>query len=271
MAWALYTYLGLDSRILADAEALAEQQRPDAELPVRGNVVVLSQGRALNRYGREVLRRQPSEFKFGTHSSETGGEFVLAGRRTFDEEGTGLMFVHGSEHLFVHGTDTKGLEKAMRAFPVRTGTPCPEWMIIGGDAETKSFGGLLGAGSYLEIVRLLSVMLPIFSRLFSAKDSTYQVLPTTSHSNDKTQQSQNGHTGPHSPPTSLKDVLTSRLVRRSGPFFLALFILLAFHGVKTYLERQRYHGLPDYKEIRAYEKRLPQHKMNLPWPEGKNG
>ncbi|KAG9043944.1 hypothetical protein FS837_008964 [Tulasnella sp. UAMH 9824] len=112
-------------------------------------------------------------------------------------------------------------------------------------------------------------MLPIFSRLFSAKDSTYQLLPTTSHLNDENHQSQNGHTAYHPPPTSLKDVLTSRPVRRSGPFFLALFLILAVHGVKTYLER--YHGLPDYKEIRAYEKRLPQHKMNLPWPEGKNG
>ncbi|KIO15959.1 hypothetical protein M407DRAFT_86596 [Tulasnella calospora MUT 4182] len=145
LSWALYTYLGLDSRIEADAEALAEEQQPNAELRSRGSVIVLSQGRVLNRYGRDVLRRQPSEFGFGTEGSGAG-EFVLAGRWKFEERGTGLMFMHSSDHLFMHGTDVEGLERAMRAFPVRTGTPCPEWLVIGRDAETKSFGGILGAG-----------------------------------------------------------------------------------------------------------------------------
>ncbi|KAG8906179.1 hypothetical protein FRC01_008099, partial [Tulasnella sp. 417] len=220
LAWALYTYLGLDSRIVADAEALAEEQRPDAELPSRrGSVIVLSQGRALNRYGRDVLRRQPSEFEFGTNGG-AGGEFVLAGRRTFDVQGTGLMFMHGSNHLFMHGTDVQGLERAMRAFPLRTGTPCPEWMVIGEDAETKSLGGILGAGFWTSDGRISPVM---------------------------------------------------SYLARSGPFFLALFLFLAFSRVREYLERKHYHGLPTYKEISAYEKSLPQHKMNLPWPEGKDG
>lgn len=139
----LYTYLGLDSRIVADAEALAELP---AEADSRGSVIVLSQGSAWNEYGREVLRRQPSEFRFGTSDGSAGGEFELNGRRIFDERGTGLMFMHGANHLFMHGTDADGLERMLRAFPVRTGTPCPEWTVIGREADAKSLGGMLGAG-----------------------------------------------------------------------------------------------------------------------------
>ncbi|KAG8951110.1 hypothetical protein FRC04_006769 [Tulasnella sp. 424] len=143
LSWVLYTYLSLDSRIVADAEALAELH---AEADMQGSVIVLSQGSAWNEYGREVLRRQPSEFRFGTSGGSAAGEFELDGRRRFDERGTGLMFMHGSNHLFMHGTDADGLERVLRAFPVRTGTPNPEWTVIGKEAEVKSLGGILGAG-----------------------------------------------------------------------------------------------------------------------------
>lgn len=49
-------------------------------------------------------------------------------------------------HLFIHGTDALGLERAFRAFPFRTGTSCPEWMIIGNEADKLSYGGIVGAG-----------------------------------------------------------------------------------------------------------------------------
>ncbi|KAG9018296.1 hypothetical protein FRB90_011626 [Tulasnella sp. 427] len=182
LSWALYTYLGLDSRIVSDAEALAEDDANQTQASL-GNVVVLSQGGTANAYGREVLRRQPSEFTFGRTGN---GEIELGGRK-FAEPGTGVMFMHGPRHLFVHGVDADGLERVLRTFPIRTGTPCPEWIVMGKDADARSFGGILGA------------------------------------------------------------------------------------GVRDYLEMKPYHGLPNYKAIEAYEKALPQHNMNLTWPEGKDG
>lgn len=67
-------------------------------------------------------------------------------RRLAEFDPAGLLFMHGTRHLFMHGTDQSGLERAFRAFPVRTGTPNPEWMIIGPKSDVVSFGGIIGAG-----------------------------------------------------------------------------------------------------------------------------
>lgn len=48
--------------------------------------------------------------------------------------------------LFIHGTDSAGYERAMRAFPLRTGVPNPEWIVLGPQVDTLSIGGVLGAG-----------------------------------------------------------------------------------------------------------------------------
>jgi hypothetical protein len=56
-----------------------------------------------------------------------------------------LLFMHSST-LFVHGSDKEGYERALRALPLRTGTPNPEWMVIGRDADKLGWGGVLGAG-----------------------------------------------------------------------------------------------------------------------------
>lgn len=53
--------------------------------------------------------------------------------------------MHGST-LFIHGNDKDGYERALRALPLRTGTPNPEWMVIGTDADKFGWGGILGAG-----------------------------------------------------------------------------------------------------------------------------
>lgn len=57
----------------------------------------------------------------------------------------GLLFMKGS-NLFIHGTDSAGYERAMRAFPLRTGVANPEWIVLGHQVDTLSIGGVLGAG-----------------------------------------------------------------------------------------------------------------------------
>ena len=53
--------------------------------------------------------------------------------------------MHGAD-LFIHGIGMDGIERALRAFPLRTGTPCPEWMILGSRSNNIGTGGFLGAG-----------------------------------------------------------------------------------------------------------------------------
>lgn len=57
----------------------------------------------------------------------------------------GLLFMKDSI-LFIHGTDSAGYERAMRAFPLRTGVPNPEWIVLGPQVDILSIGGILGAG-----------------------------------------------------------------------------------------------------------------------------
>ena len=48
--------------------------------------------------------------------------------------------------MFVSATSPDGLDRIMRLFPLRTGVPVPEWIVVGPDADTKGAGGILGAG-----------------------------------------------------------------------------------------------------------------------------
>jgi hypothetical protein len=48
--------------------------------------------------------------------------------------------------MFIYGNDVQGLERALRAFPLRTGVPNPEWLVLGPYTDTRSIGGILGAG-----------------------------------------------------------------------------------------------------------------------------
>lgn len=48
--------------------------------------------------------------------------------------------------LFVYGTDIAGYERAMRAFPLRTGVANPEWLILGHQIDHLAASGILGAG-----------------------------------------------------------------------------------------------------------------------------
>ncbi|KAG9003012.1 hypothetical protein FRB93_011299 [Tulasnella sp. JGI-2019a] len=135
LAWALYTYLALDIAIVSD-DQMAEEAA--AGVTRIGSVIVMS-AQTPTIYGQSVLGHRPSEFRVAKD-----GSFELRGRH-FSDAGTALLFMH-SRHLFMHGTDLAGLERAFRAFPFRTGTPCPEWIILAKEVDTFSYGGILGAG-----------------------------------------------------------------------------------------------------------------------------
>jgi hypothetical protein len=62
------------------------------------------------------------------------------------------MFTHphltccNSLVLFMIGSSTSALERLYRLFPIRTGIPVPDWVLLGHDADSVGAAGLLGAG-----------------------------------------------------------------------------------------------------------------------------
>lgn len=48
--------------------------------------------------------------------------------------------------VMLQSTDAAGLERVARLFPIRTGIPVPDWLIIGPLADTQGAGGVMGAG-----------------------------------------------------------------------------------------------------------------------------
>ncbi|KAG8217230.1 hypothetical protein J3R82DRAFT_5317 [Butyriboletus roseoflavus] len=50
--------------------------------------------------------------------------------------------------LFLQSTDTSGLERAVRLFPIRTGVLSPDWLVVDGRADMIGAAGVQGAGVY---------------------------------------------------------------------------------------------------------------------------
>jgi hypothetical protein len=48
--------------------------------------------------------------------------------------------------LFILATDSSGLERATRLFPIRTGITVPDWLVIGTYANNVGAAGVIGAG-----------------------------------------------------------------------------------------------------------------------------
>ncbi|KAF8328234.1 uncharacterized protein EI90DRAFT_1618667 [Cantharellus anzutake] len=136
LAFNLSTYLGLDSNIVTDEEALSAQPADN------GRGVIVFGCPVVNRYATVALR---SSFPIHFNCRNERMESFRINHRTFDEKGTALLFMD-QKHLYICAFDANGYERALRAFPLRTGTPNPEWIVIGKDADFLSTGGILGAG-----------------------------------------------------------------------------------------------------------------------------
>uniref|UniRef100_D8PW24 Peptidase S9 prolyl oligopeptidase catalytic domain-containing protein n=1 Tax=Schizophyllum commune (strain H4-8 / FGSC 9210) TaxID=578458 RepID=D8PW24_SCHCM len=67
--------------------------------------------------------------------------------------GTGVIaldpnVVDGRTKIYLYAADVAGLERLGRLFPIRTGVKVPGWMVVGPEMDTKSSGGILGAGFF---------------------------------------------------------------------------------------------------------------------------
>ncbi|KAF9519352.1 hypothetical protein BS47DRAFT_1358216 [Hydnum rufescens UP504] len=137
LAHNLLAYLGIDCDILFDTEAT---RHPNWSSSSGSRAVVVFGGPFENKYAKAQLEID-SPIEFDSHYP---GCFKIHHKK-FSTAGTGLLFMWGT-HLYICGVDTEGYERAMRAFPLRTGVANPEWLVVGADADKWSTGGILGAG-----------------------------------------------------------------------------------------------------------------------------
>ncbi|THH05576.1 hypothetical protein EW145_g4691 [Phellinidium pouzarii] len=143
---ALDVYLKLDAEIILDTFALRQGAWP---VEMKGSLIII--GGAENTFARSLLQVTPqrrlTEFGIGEN-----GEWLFRDQPLSRFESLGIMFTHPhpmsaeSAAVFLAGTDTSGLERALRLFPLRTGIAVPDWVIIGLTADRLGAGGVVGAG-----------------------------------------------------------------------------------------------------------------------------
>ncbi|KAL1669386.1 hypothetical protein GGF50DRAFT_123232 [Schizophyllum commune] len=132
----------LDTYHKLDAETI--EGRPDD----RGNLVAIQVGKPRDAFYR-LLRDNNAVLL----PSDEGVGFRGRDDYKIHEPGTGVIaldpsVVDGRTRLYLYAADVAGLERLGRLFPIRTGVKVPGWMDVGPEMDTKSSGGILGAGFF---------------------------------------------------------------------------------------------------------------------------
>ncbi|KAL7283150.1 hypothetical protein ACG7TL_002576 [Trametes sanguinea] len=138
LAHNLNVYLKVDADIIDDEEAKRNMENSSFG---SGNMIVLG----LSNFARTVLNERKTAF------GVVDGALSLKGR-LLNQPSMAALFLHPhpthaeSLALFIHGTDSSGLERALRVFPIRTGVTVPDWIFLGSQADSVGTGGVEGAG-----------------------------------------------------------------------------------------------------------------------------
>ncbi|KAI4528329.1 hypothetical protein K525DRAFT_252265 [Schizophyllum commune Loenen D] len=130
----------LDTYHRLDAEII--EGRPDD----RGNLVAIQVGKPSDAFYR-LLRDDNAVLL----PSDEGVCFRGRDDYKIHKPGTGVIaldpsVVDGRTRLYLYASDVAGLERLGCLFPIRTGVKVPGWMVVGPEMDTKSSGGILGAG-----------------------------------------------------------------------------------------------------------------------------
>ncbi|KAF9234792.1 hypothetical protein BU15DRAFT_65421 [Melanogaster broomeanus] len=85
--------------------------------------------------------------------SYSEGAWSIDGRK-FERPSSAILFLQPHPYsqkavsLFLQSTDTSGLERAIRLFPIRTGVLSPDWVVVDGRADKIGAAAVEGAGVY---------------------------------------------------------------------------------------------------------------------------
>jgi len=164
LAHDLLLYHRLDSEIILNSEVNFGPESASASVLGRGNIVVVGNQAAFGL--QNVLNDKIEEqVAFNRKRSFIGVEefltkvHIVTRKNSFSPDGPelqpgqGVLFLHPhplnshAKMLLLQSTDTLGigLERAARLFPIRTGIPVPDWIIVGGDGG-KGEGNVVSAG-----------------------------------------------------------------------------------------------------------------------------
>ncbi|TFY55536.1 hypothetical protein EVJ58_g8182 [Rhodofomes roseus] len=139
LAAALNGYHKLDAEIISDEEAT---RRLHANSLGIGNVVVLTTG--TGEFTHSLLSKRRTAF------SLEGDSLRLKGKPLSGQSAALFLHPHPSAPdasiLFIHALEESALERGLRLFPVRTGVPVPDLIVITERADEMGAGGIEGAG-----------------------------------------------------------------------------------------------------------------------------
>ncbi|KIL69564.1 hypothetical protein M378DRAFT_69148 [Amanita muscaria Koide BX008] len=130
----------LDAQILDEQEAL----QLGHDFFTGQNIVVI--GNPAMEFVQRILSFRKTPF------SLQGSILTLNGESLLLETFSAALFLHPPLRgvhgllLFMLSSSIAGLERAMRLFPIRTGVPVPDWILIGRDADTLGAAGVQAAG-----------------------------------------------------------------------------------------------------------------------------
>ncbi len=136
----LELYHRLDSEIIRSSEAFENDSLS------QGNVVVIGNDASFSAQMKCVPQR-PLD---GPGIGEQRISYLEISTDILDA--LGLIFLHShpsnsnGNMLMMQSTDSAGLERVARLFPIRTGIPVPDWLIVGPLADSRGTGGVLSAG-----------------------------------------------------------------------------------------------------------------------------
>ncbi|KAJ6500423.1 hypothetical protein C8R45DRAFT_67979 [Mycena sanguinolenta] len=136
----LNAYHRLDSEIILGHESFPQRL---ADSGAVGNVLLI--GNTASPSLASILKKPQTPFRVENNVLVMKDEIL-------GEPGQGILFLHphpqdpNGQMLFLLSTDTAGLERAGRLFPIRTGVTVPDWLITSSRADQTGAGGVLGAG-----------------------------------------------------------------------------------------------------------------------------
>src|ERR1700737_1287568 len=142
----VFIYFGAEVDIRFDDEV--------DDLGLSGNVISLGM-EDQNTYLRKVVQDFGVEhFPIRAENQAIVVNDTIDAHRYSGEE-TGAIYLHPLPRsrllLSICGTDQKGMEKAVRLFPYRTGSGQPDWIVVGPQMGVQGVQGVKAMGYYANL------------------------------------------------------------------------------------------------------------------------
>jgi len=139
LASALDGYHKLDAEIIDDAEAVRRLHTDSLDT---ANMAVVTNGKG--DFAQSLLSQERTAFTLDD------GTLLLRGKPLGAKSAALFLHPHPNASdasiLFVYAQDDSVLERGLRLFPIRTGVPIPDWVIVTEHADKMGAGGIEGAG-----------------------------------------------------------------------------------------------------------------------------